>query len=120
MYLFKKKCANKTCDLNLPLIYCINDEIYLCEKCDADFHSLEKSKVFRNHVRLKNGFSIIYKDKCLEHKQDYTYFCFQCMAVNCSSCLTDNLDHILDKQHEQKELKEVEEDILKEKLIVLA
>lgn len=66
--------------------YCIDCEQYFCKTCE-EFHL--KSKSCRNHVFQDQGQinPEEKKIKCIEHKENMTYYCTTCSILVCKICL---------------------------------
>lgn len=65
-------------------LYCTNDHLKLCQKCDASQH---KSQETKNHKREPLETSLSQNQKCPEH-QDHPvqYYCNKCKLPVCVDC----------------------------------
>jgi hypothetical protein len=72
------------------LIYCLNDDIYLCNECDDNIHKNGKnSNTLKNHKRIPYcEYSIIHHNICkiLNHDKPYEIYCPECEELYCIKC----------------------------------
>lgn len=99
---------DKTCknckSLSNDLKYCINDDIYLCLKCDEEIHNGTKVAFnsLKKHKRISSmQFSILHQNICLydNHEKPYEIYCEECEELFCIKCLSNNVHNI---NHERK------------------
>ena len=99
--------ANKTCEIckrASGVHFCIQCDQTFCEDCKI---SHLRSKVSRNHTFRVGGLNIQQKAKveCIDHKEDFIYFCKKCDVLICSVCNT--------KTHKKHDITDIKDSVKK-------
>ena len=80
-----KKCNEK----NKELFYCLNDDIYLCQKCDVDVHENNNkvSNALKKHRRIRfSEYELLHTNICKIHEKPYEIYCPECEEIFCIKC----------------------------------